>query len=62
LFNPHAFLYSDGKMTDLGTLGGKESVAFGINDAGQIVGWADNANGYAHAFLYSFGNCSGVKM
>jgi len=35
----HAFLYSGGKMTDLGLLpGGKMSSALAINEAGQIVG------------------------
>ena len=34
----HAFLYSDGAMTDLGTLGGTNSWASGINDRGQVVG------------------------
>ena len=38
----HAFLYSNGKMTDLGTLpGGSESYAYGINASGQVVGYAD---------------------
>ena len=32
----HAFLYSDGQMIDLGTLGGTNSLAFGINDRAQI--------------------------
>ena len=29
-----AFLFSNGTMTDLGTLGGSQSVAYGINDSG----------------------------
>ena len=41
-----------GKLTDLGTLGGPYSEAFGINDAGQIVGEALNASGQRRAFLY----------
>lgn len=37
----HAFLYSNGMMTDLGALpGGTESVATGINDHGRIVGYS----------------------
>jgi len=52
----HAFLYSGGKMTDLGTLGGNSS-AFGINNSGQIVGQFDSggASGVGGAFLYSNG-------
>ncbi len=34
----HAFIWKEGLLTDLGTLGGKVSVAFGINDSGQVVG------------------------
>ena len=43
-------------ITDLGTLGGQESWAYGINDGGQVAGYAYLAgnSGY-HAFLYSGG-------
>ena len=49
-----AFLYQNGAMKDLGTLGGINSVAYGINNAGVVVGWADNLTG-AEPFVYSGG-------
>ena len=42
-------------MTDLGTLRGPGSWAYGINDSGQIVGWSVNIDGEARAFSYSNG-------
>ncbi|HVU87577.1 MAG TPA: hypothetical protein VHD36_09655 [Pirellulales bacterium] len=51
----HAFLYSNGAMQDLGTLGGTQSYSAGINANGQIVGYASTAAGSTHAFLYSGG-------
>jgi probable HAF family extracellular repeat protein len=42
-------------MTDLGTLGGAQSQANGINDHGKVVGMAMTASGDSHAFLYSHG-------
>jgi probable HAF family extracellular repeat protein len=50
--NGHAFLYADGAMRDLGTLGGNGSVAKGINDHGQVVGFAADEHGQPNAFLY----------
>lgn len=46
----HAFLYSNGQMTDLGSLSQiGNSAASGINSPGQIVGWATNSSGYMRA-------------
>jgi probable HAF family extracellular repeat protein len=52
----HAFLYRDGMMTDLGTLGQETSLAWAINEARQIVGDVRSyATGFMRAFLYSGG-------
>jgi len=53
----HAFLYTGAgvQTIDLGTLGGVQSVAFGINNATEITGGADLTNGASHAFLYAAG-------
>jgi probable HAF family extracellular repeat protein len=39
-------------MTDLGTFGGNTSVAYSINNLGQIVGSAGTADWFDHAFVY----------
>ena len=39
-------------MRELANLGGDGSEAFGINDAGQVVGWSDIPGGHIfHAFV-----------
>jgi probable HAF family extracellular repeat protein len=52
---PHAFLHSNGVMTDLGTLGGAFSVGLAINTSGQVTGESATATEIRHAFLYSNG-------
>ena len=37
------FVWRDGHMTPLSTLGGNNAYAAGVNERGQIVGWAENA-------------------
>lgn len=39
-----AFVYQQGSMTALGTIGGSSNQALGINNDGRIVGWAYNAS------------------
>ena len=63
----HAFWWHEGKMHDLETLGGLDSMAFFINDCGEIAGASDvdsnsNANQVeapggptVHPFLYEHG-------
>jgi probable HAF family extracellular repeat protein len=56
-FHSHAYLWTPGQgVQDLGTLGGDQSSAYGINDAGQVVGVAQVSVdiGY-HAFLWTSG-------
>src|SRR3954471_5850066 len=42
-------------ITDLGTLGGTFSIATGVNDVGQVVGYSATADGVTHAFLWQSG-------
>lgn len=51
LWTPDQPQGTTGTMTSLGTLGGVNSFAYGLNDAGQVVGAADTDYGYSHAFL-----------
>jgi len=54
--NPaHAFLWENGVMIDLGTLGGAYSRPTDINDVGQIAGQSTTAEGFWHPFLWSGG-------
>jgi probable HAF family extracellular repeat protein len=51
----HAVLWSNGTITDLGTLGGTQSAAYAINNMGQVTGWAHTATEATDVFLWSNG-------
>src|SRR5690349_12610164 len=42
-------------ITDLGTLGGNDSFAYGVNASGQVAGSSFKNGSFDHAFLYSGG-------
>ena len=61
----HAFLYSAGTMTDLGTLPARAvsfSVAYGINNNGQVVGSSRPGDGDDLAFLYTRGTMTALGV
>jgi len=46
-----AWVYRNGHMTDLGTLGGPQAAASAINNSGEIVGFAQTSTDADHGFL-----------
>lgn len=56
LSTTHAFFFSKGKSVDLGTLGGKDSQAYAVNNGGVVVGVSQtNVPRQQRAFRYADG-------
>ena len=55
-----AFLWKNGVMRNLGTLGGGWSTAAAINNAGQVVGTSARADGKLRAFVWAKGTMTGL--
>ena len=52
----HPFLWEDGKMTDLGSLGGTLAYGEGVNERGQVIGLSSlKGNLIFHPFLWECG-------
>jgi probable HAF family extracellular repeat protein len=51
----HAVIWQDGTPIDLGTFGGPQAEAAGINNLNQVVGFAQTSTDADHGFLWSNG-------
>ncbi|HIG26348.1 MAG TPA: hypothetical protein EYQ50_00550 [Verrucomicrobiales bacterium] len=51
------FLWSEGELTELGTLGGRRASATAVNELGQVIGWSTMEYGGldSHAFIWKDG-------
>jgi probable HAF family extracellular repeat protein len=56
------WLYDNGVLTNLGTLGGKVCQPTAMNDSGQIVGHSTTVEGYDHPFIYSNGRMTDIGV
>jgi probable HAF family extracellular repeat protein len=54
-FHETGFVWDDGVVTNLATLGGDRSSAAGINELGQVVGYSENGSGHRIPFIWSDG-------
>ena len=52
----HGFVYSNGRASDLGSLGGDYTVPTAISNTGKITGVSAGTDGAHHAFIYSAGS------
>lgn len=58
-----AIVYQDGKTTNLGTLGGNQASATGINNHGVVVGYSQTGNTSAtEVFIYSNGGMTSLGI
>jgi probable HAF family extracellular repeat protein len=56
-FGYRGFFYDPktGRLADIGGLGGRNTFAVALNDAGVVTAWSQTASGASHAFVYTPG-------
>jgi probable HAF family extracellular repeat protein len=57
-----AFLWRNGTMTDIGTLGGPQASANAINNSGQVAGSAQTSTEASHGFIYQNGKMTDLGL
>jgi probable HAF family extracellular repeat protein len=57
-----AWVWRNGTMTDIGTLGGPQAAAYAINNAGQIVGFAQTSTDADHGYVFSNGKMTDIGL
>lgn len=58
----HAFLWDNGAVTDLGTLGGDQANGRAINDHGHVVGISSTPAGNPHGFFWNNGSMTDIGV
>jgi probable HAF family extracellular repeat protein len=56
----HPFVFSSGRMTDLGTLGGIYATGTAINRSGEVAGYSKTSGGNYEAFVDQGGKMTGL--
>jgi probable HAF family extracellular repeat protein len=58
----HSFVYTDNVFMPLAVPGARLTVAFGINDHGEIVGWYQDFSFRPHGFIYARGEFTTLNV
>ena len=55
VFDGHSYVWEDGVLQDIGSLGGGGTIIRAMNEQGAIVGYSQTAAGETHAFVWENG-------
>jgi uncharacterized membrane protein len=62
-FAGHGFIYKDGKFTSLDYPGARDTIPFGINSRGEVVGnWDVGQSNTGHGFIFSGGRITSFDV
>ena len=64
-FTLRGFLYtpgSSGGLVDLGSFGGRGTIPTALNASGQVAGWSETSDGFAHGFIFKDGRMQRLSL